>query len=93
MRDMLVYLSELIADRRKHPREGSYTNQLFDAGRPRIAQKVGEEAVETVVAALSQSRKEQIGEISDLFYHALVLMNDLDITLDDINAELEKRHR
>ena len=72
---------------------GSYTNSLFDAGVNRMAQKVGEEATEVVVAALGQGRQEQIGELSDLFYHTLVLMAQLDITLDDVRSELERRHK
>lgn len=92
MSDMLYRLEAIIADRKAHPKEGSYTNQLFDKGRNKIAQKVGEEAVETIVAALGQGRDEQIAELADLFYHTLVLMSDMDITLADIAAELEKRH-
>ena len=92
MLDMLNELEAIIADRRVNPKEGSYTNLLFDKGRNKIAQKVGEEAVEVIVAALGQGREEQIGELSDLFYHTLVLMSELGITLDDVRAELQKRH-
>jgi phosphoribosyl-ATP pyrophosphohydrolase len=91
--DMLPHLQTIIHNRKANPKEGSYTNLLLDEGTPKIAQKVGEEAVEVVIAALAQGRAEQIGEISDLFYHTLVLMADLDITLEDINAELERRHK
>lgn len=93
MTDMFDQLETIIAERKANPQEGSYTNQLFDKGRNKIAQKVGEEAVEVIVAALGQSREEQIGELADLFYHTLVLMSDLDLALDDIRAELEKRHQ
>ena len=93
MIDMLNELEAIIADRRTNPKDGSYTNLLFDKGRNKIAQKVGEEAVEVIVAALGQGRQEQIGELSDLFYHTLVLMSELGISLDDVRAELEKRHR
>jgi phosphoribosyl-ATP pyrophosphohydrolase len=93
MTDMLNELEAIIADRKVNPKEGSYTNLLFEKGRNKIAQKVGEEAVEVIVAALGQGREEQIGELSDLFYHTLVLMSELGITLDDVRAELEKRHR
>lgn len=86
-------LENIIRDRKANPKAGSYTNSLFDAGINRMAQKVGEEATEVIVAALGQGRQEQIGELSDLFYHTLVLMAQLDITLDDVGAELEKRHR
>jgi phosphoribosyl-ATP pyrophosphohydrolase len=92
MTDMLEQLQAIIQDRRANPRTGSYTNSLFDAGAAKIAQKVGEEAVEVVVAALGQGRTEQIGELSDLFYHTLVLMSHLGITLDDVQVELARRH-
>jgi phosphoribosyl-ATP pyrophosphohydrolase len=85
-------LEQIIAERRASPQPSSYTNSLMAAGRPRIAQKVGEEAVEVVIAALSQPRDLQIGEISDLVYHLLVLLNELGISLDEIDAELARRH-
>ena len=91
--DMLYTLESIIRDRQQNPAENSYTNQLFATGRNKIAQKVGEEAVEVIVAALGQGRDEQIGELADLFYHTLVLMVDMGLTLDDIGIELEKRHR
>jgi phosphoribosyl-ATP pyrophosphohydrolase/phosphoribosyl-AMP cyclohydrolase len=92
MSDMLNALETIIHDRKTNPVDGSYTNELFDRGVNKIAQKVGEEATEVVVAALGQGREQQIGELSDLFYHVLVLMAQLDITLADINISLEKRH-
>lgn len=92
MTDMLNQLEAIIQDRKQNPKESSYTNLLFDKGRNKIAQKVGEEAVEVVVAALGEGKEEQIGELADLFYHTLVLMTDLDITLDDIRNKLEVRH-
>ena len=91
--EMLEQLEALIADRKLNPKEGSYTASLFEKGRTKISQKVGEEAVEVVVAALGEGRDEQIGELADLFFHTLVLMRDLDISLDDVQAELEKRHK
>lgn len=93
MPDMIVELEAIIADRKANPKPGSYTNTLFDKGLNRIAQKVGEEATEVVVAALGQDRDAQVGELSDLFYHTLVLMAQLDISLDDVRAELARRHR
>ncbi len=92
MSDMLHFLENLIRDRQASPQPGSYTNRLFDAGTNKIAQKVGEEAVEVVVAALGQGREAQIGELSDLFYHTLVLMAQLGLRLEDVYAELERRH-
>lgn len=91
--DMLAQLEAIIAERRANPVEGSYTNSLFERGINKISQKVGEEAVEVIVAALGQGRDEQVGELADLFYHTLVLMSELDITLDDVSAELERRHK
>lgn len=90
--NMLQYLEALIRDRQASPQPGSYTNRLLDAGTNKIAQKVGEEAVEVIVAALGQGRDEQIGELSDLFYHVLVLMVQLGLSLEDVYAELERRH-
>lgn len=93
MVDMLENLEAIIQDRMANPKEGSYTNKLFDRGLPKITQKVGEEAVEVVVAALAQDRKAQLGELADLMYHTLVLMVVLGISLDDLSAELAARHR
>lgn len=93
MNDMLDQLEGIIKDRRDHPSEKSYTSGLFASGRHRMAQKVGEEAVEVVVAALSQPRQQQVEELSDLLFHTLVLMADLGITLDDVREELAKRHQ
>ena len=85
-------LDGIIRDRQANPVKGSYTNSLFASGRGRIAQKVGEEGVETVIAALTQDRERQTSEIADLFYHTLVLMAELGLTMDDIEAELQRRH-
>ncbi len=93
MPEMLDELERIIAERKKAPKAGSYTNRLLDAGVNKIAQKVGEEATEVIVAALGQGRDEQIGELSDLFYHTLVLMAQLDLSLADVEAELRRRHQ
>jgi phosphoribosyl-ATP pyrophosphohydrolase len=85
-------LESIVHDRQADPIEGSYTASLFASGRARIAQKVGEEGVETVIAALTQDRERQASEIADLFYHVLVLLADLGLTLADVEAELERRH-
>jgi phosphoribosyl-ATP pyrophosphohydrolase/phosphoribosyl-AMP cyclohydrolase len=90
---MILQLEKIIADRKANPQAGSYTNRLFDEGVNKIAQKVGEEAVEVIVAALGQTRDLQIGELSDLFYHTLVLMSQLGISLEDVGVELTKRHK
>jgi phosphoribosyl-ATP pyrophosphohydrolase len=93
MSDMLNELEAIIRDRKTNPKTDSYTNKLLDAGIERVAQKVGEEATEVVIAALRQRRETQINELADLFYHTLVLMTTLDISLDDISTELQRRHQ
>jgi phosphoribosyl-ATP pyrophosphohydrolase len=92
MNDMLNILEDLIHDRKKNPKVGSYTNRLFDEGTGKISQKVGEEAVEVIVAAMAQTRDRQVEELSDLFYHTLVLMAQLGIKLEEVGLELQRRH-
>lgn len=92
-RNMLDELERIIQERKANPQPDSYTNSLFDSGINRIAQKVGEEATEVIVASLGQDRESQVNEVSDLFYHTLVLLAELDISLDDVYAELERRHK
>ena len=93
MRDMFDSLEAIIADRRRNPVAGSYTCELLAGGRSKVAQKVGEEAVEVVIAALCQGRDEQLDELADLVYHTLVLMSALDLSLDDLRQRLEERHQ
>ena len=92
MSDFLPELVALIADRRANPKAGSYTNQLL-ADRAKAAQKVGEEGVEVVVAALAQSDERLIEEMADLIYHSLVLLESRGLTWAEVIAELEKRHK
>jgi phosphoribosyl-ATP pyrophosphohydrolase len=80
-----------IVDRRDHPREGSYTAQLFRQGNDEMAKKVGEEAVEVVLAAASQGRERLISESADLVYHLLVLLAAHDLAPSDLYAELRER--
>ena len=89
----ITQLYNLILDRQSNPKPGSYTNSLFDSGLPRMAQKVGEEGTEVVVAALSQENERLVEEIADLTYHVLVLMVAKGITPEDVAMELEKRHK
>ncbi len=89
----LTQLYAILQDRQANPRPESYTARLLAAGLPRIAQKVGEEATEVVVAALSQDDQRLTEEIADLAYHVLVLMLARGLTPTDIAAELERRHR
>lgn len=93
MTDRLDALQTLIRERKANPPPGSYTAELFAAGPNKIAQKVGEEATELIVAALGQGRDEQVSELADLVYHLLVLMAQLDISLDELRAELARRHQ
>lgn len=86
-------LEDIIRDRRNNPKPGSYTNKLFDAGDERIAQKVGEEATEVVIDAVTGNEMRLPEEVADLLYHLLVLLVAKDVALDDIMNVLEKRHR
>jgi phosphoribosyl-AMP cyclohydrolase / phosphoribosyl-ATP pyrophosphohydrolase len=90
---VMAHLEEVIRDRKAHPRPGSYTNQLLEAGLPRILKKVGEEAVETIVAAQSESDDRLESEMADLFYHALVLLAARGLSWAGIEAELARRFR
>lgn len=85
-------LMELINGRRVDKKEGSYTTYLFEKGLDKILKKVGEESTEVIIAAKSDDKKETIYEIADLVYHVMVLMIQMGISLDDINAELASRH-
>jgi phosphoribosyl-ATP pyrophosphohydrolase len=87
------WLFDIIQSRHENPKEGSYTSRLLSDGLPKIAQKVGEEATETVVAALAQDDQRLIEEIADLTYHTLVLLAARGLTLADIESELERRHQ
>jgi phosphoribosyl-ATP pyrophosphohydrolase len=86
-------LYQIILNRKAQLPEGSYTASLFAKGLPRIAQKVGEEGTEVVVAALSQDNSRLVEEIADLAYHVLVLMAAKGIQLQDVAQELEKRRK
>ncbi len=86
-------LFDIIEDRKNHPNEKSYTASLFKEGLPKIAQKVGEEGTEVVVAALAQEDQRLIEEMADLTFHMLVLLSARGLTPQHIFAELEKRHK
>ncbi|MCB2178376.1 phosphoribosyl-ATP diphosphatase [bacterium] len=90
---MLNELYEIVLDRKENPVEGSYTNQLLKNGYERIAQKVGEEAVEVIIAAGKQGRQRLIEESADLLYHWLVLLVNQGVSLKEVEAELERRHQ
>jgi phosphoribosyl-ATP pyrophosphohydrolase len=82
-----------ICDRRDHPSEKSYTAKLFALGQDEIIKKVGEEAIEVVLAAKGQGNQRLVEEVADLTYHTLVLLAAAGLTPDDILAELAKRHK
>src|ERR1700729_1545204 len=82
--NFILQLEQIIADRYETPQEGSYVNKLRNKGLNKIAQKVGEEAVETVIAALAQTETEMIDESSDLVFHLLVLLREKGLSLETI---------
>ena len=89
----IQWLFDIIEDRKNNPTGNSYTASLFKEGLPRIAQKVGEEGTEVVVAALAQDDQRLIEEVADLAYHTLVLLSARGLSLAQVLAELEKRHQ
>jgi len=86
-------LYDLIAMRKETRPEGSYTTKLFDQGLDKIVKKLGEEAVETVIAAKNDSSERIVEETSDLLYHLLVTLVEKGVTLEEIQVELAKRHK
>jgi phosphoribosyl-ATP pyrophosphohydrolase/phosphoribosyl-AMP cyclohydrolase len=91
--DFLQELEAVIANRKKAAPESSYVASLFQKGINKIAQKVGEEAVETVIEAKDQNDELFIGEAADLLFHYLILLQAKGFTLSDITKELQKRHK
>ena len=92
-------LMELLRGRKEEKKEGSYTTYLFEKGLDKILKKVGEECTETVIAAKNlknnagdKEKEELIGEVADLFYHLQVMLADLDLSIDDVLAEHQKRN-
>lgn len=86
-------LGKLVERRHRERPAGSYTTKLFDAGTRRIAQKVGEEGVETALAAVAQDADALLGEAADLVYHLTVLLRDRGLGLGDLARVLRERHR
>ncbi|MDQ1187482.1 MULTISPECIES: phosphoribosyl-ATP diphosphatase [Agrobacterium] len=84
-------LERIVAERASASPDQSWTAKLFAAGQNKAAKKLGEEAVETVIAAISQDRKNLTDEAADLLYHLLVVLKIADIPLSDVFAELERR--
>ncbi len=87
----LLTLESTVRERRAADPSTSYVANLFAKGRAKIAQKLGEEAVETVIAAMSGDRTATTGEAADLLFHLTVLLAELDIPLSDVFAELDRR--
>jgi len=91
--DFLNELISLIKKRKKDLPDNSYTTSLFKSGANRIIQKVGEEAIETVIAAKNRDRNEIINETSDLIYHLFVMLAEQEIDFEEVVKNLEKRHK
>lgn len=89
----LKTLQDFIAKRKKDMPAGSYTTSLFESGTAKIAQKVGEEAVETVIEAMANNDERLIYEASDLLYHMMVLLTHKGLSISDLAKELKKRHK
>lgn len=85
-------LEATVQERKANPKKGSYTNTLLDSGINKVAQKVGEEAVELVIEAKDDNRELFLGEAADLMYHYLVLLTAKGYTLNDVTEVLKKRH-
>lgn len=93
MNDFFEKLEKLLYERKANPSAESYTSQLLTEGEDAILQKVGEEAVEVILAAKGQGEQRLIEESADLMYHFLVMLVAKGLSWQDILAELEKRHR
>jgi len=91
--NFILQLEAIVADRYETPQEGSYINKLRNKGLNKIAQKVGEEGVETVIAALAETETDLINESSDLVFHLLVLLREKGLSLEQIAKNLEGRHK
>jgi phosphoribosyl-ATP pyrophosphohydrolase/phosphoribosyl-AMP cyclohydrolase len=91
--NFILQLEQIINDRYENPQEGSYVNKLREKGLNKIAQKVGEEAVETVIAALAETETDMINESSDLVFHLIVLLREKGLSLEAIAKNLESRHK
>jgi len=91
--NFLFRLEQIVAERYEHPDETSYINKLRQKGLNKIAQKVGEEGVETVIAALNETEHDLINEASDLLFHLMVLLKEKNVSLETIAKNLEQRHK
>lgn len=87
------FLEAIIQERKRNPKEGSYTTSLFNAGINKVAQKVGEEAIELVIEAKDNNKELFLNEAADLMYHYLVLLSAKGYTIDDVVSVLKSRHK
>lgn len=85
-------LYKMLLGRKLEKKEGSYTTYLFEKGTDKILKKVGEECTEVIIAAKAGDKEETVFEIADLLYHITVMMIDAGISIDEVTAELAKRH-
>ena len=92
-RDIFVDLEKQIADRKLHPVENSYTNYLLNEGIDKVLKKVGEEASEVIIASKNSDKPELLGEIDDLLYHLFVLMNQSNVSLEEVRQKARDRHQ
>ena len=90
---MLEDLFLIIEDRKKNPSPDSYTAKLIRAGEDEILKKIGEEAMEVILAAKGQGDQRLVEEMADLFYHSLVLLSSRNLDYSMVMEELERRHR
>jgi len=88
----LEFLETIIQERKNNPKAGSYTNQLFDSGINKVAQKVGEEAVELIIEAKDNNKELFLNEAADLMYHYIVLLTAKGYQLEDVLSVLRQRH-
>ena len=88
----LNQLYDMLVDRKLTKHEGSYTTYLFEKGIDKILKKVGEESTEVIIAAKADDKAETIYELADLMYHAMVLMVEMGISVEDVHKELASRH-
>jgi phosphoribosyl-AMP cyclohydrolase / phosphoribosyl-ATP pyrophosphohydrolase len=89
----LSFLEAVIQERKRNPKEGSYTTSLFNAGINKVAQKVGEEAIELVIEAKDNNKELFLNEAADLMYHYLVLLSAKGYSLEDVVSVLKARHK
>ncbi|MFQ9177234.1 MAG: bifunctional phosphoribosyl-AMP cyclohydrolase/phosphoribosyl-ATP diphosphatase HisIE [Christensenellaceae bacterium] len=89
--EIIDELYDVVDDRKRNPKEGSYTNYLYDKGLDKILKKVGEEATEVVIAAKNEDKEEVVYEMGDLLYHLIVLMREKEISPSELFAELRGR--